>query len=180
MKFWHILEKQENDVRKAAKDVQEDLCPFDLSDEDAVQMEERSQRIERVLELVQKKVRRLKQQVKDRKFRHNPEGLMEKVVSCSQYSLLHLKRWRVRVRVILEQQTKRGMLISSRDLVSTEPSHLIRMCYKTRRKRVCDKRKILSQWAQEEGVSEIKLLGYLMYLETFLKHKMLCNLTEVV
>ena len=88
MKFWHILEKQENDVRKAAKDVQEDLCPFDLSDEDAVQMEERSQRIERVLELVQKKVRRLKQQVKDRKFRHNPESLIENVVSCSQYSLL--------------------------------------------------------------------------------------------
>ena len=31
-----LLEKHENDVRKVAKDVLEDLCPFDLSDEDAV------------------------------------------------------------------------------------------------------------------------------------------------
>ena len=30
-----LLEKHENDVRKVAKDVLEDLCPFDLSDEDA-------------------------------------------------------------------------------------------------------------------------------------------------
>ena len=44
---------------------------------------------------------------------------------------------------------------------------------KTRQRRVADKRETLSQWAEEEGVTPVKLLGYLLYLETFMKEKKL-------
>ena len=44
---------------------------------------------------------------------------------------------------------------------------------KTRQRRVADKRKTFSQWAEEEGVTVVKLLGYLHYLENHMKEKKL-------
>ena len=43
-----LLEKHENDVRKVAKDVLEDLCPFDLSDEDAARRRDWARRTDQL------------------------------------------------------------------------------------------------------------------------------------
>ena len=41
------------------------------------------------------------------------------------------------------------------------------MNQKSRSRRVVEKREMISQWAENEGVSVSKLLGYLLYLENY-------------
>ena len=85
------LKQNENDVNKVVREMIEELCPFDINDEEALGIEDRLERFDKVANLLKKKVWKLQQKVKQRKFKHKPELLDEKVVSSSQYSLLDLQ-----------------------------------------------------------------------------------------
>ena len=81
------LESNENDVKKAVAEIIEELCPFDVDDQDALQIEDRLERLDRVNKLLEKKVYKLRKDVKERKYRHKPESLEETMISSSQYSI---------------------------------------------------------------------------------------------
>ena len=167
-----MLKDHENDVAKVANEMLEELCPFDLNDQDALLIEDRIERVAKVSNLLQKRVRRLAKKVKESKFRHNPEGLDETVVSCSQYSLLQSQE--VEDEDEIELASEMGDLATNRRPEKYKKKPLDQgMDPKTRQRRVADKRETLSQWAEEEGVTPVKLLGYLLYLETFMKEKKL-------
>ena len=63
------LESNENDVKRAVGEIVEELCPFDVGDEVALNMEDR---VERVTKLLEMKVHKLKKALKQRKYRHTP------------------------------------------------------------------------------------------------------------
>ena len=168
-----MLKEHENDVGKVANEMMETLCPFDLNDEDALQIEDRLERVEKVSKLVQKRVRRLATKVKERKFKHNPEGLEEKVLSCSQYSLLQSQEGEGEGEIELASETGGDLVTKRRPEKYNKKPIDQDMDPKTRQRRVADKRKTFSQWAEEEGVTVVKLLGYLLYLENHMKEKKL-------
>ena len=62
-----------------------DLTPFD---EDVSVYEDRVERLERVSTAVERRIYRLKEDVKARKFKHKPQLLDENLLSCSQFSVL--------------------------------------------------------------------------------------------
>ena len=82
------LEENESDVSKAVRDMLEELCPFDINDDEVLKIEDRLERVDKVTKKLQARVGKLQKQMKERKFRHKPEMLDEKFVSCSQYSVL--------------------------------------------------------------------------------------------
>ena len=82
------LKQNENDISKAVQGLLEELCPFDVNDEEALKIEGRLERLQKASHIFECKLWRLKKQIKERKFRHNPELLDEKIISSSQFSLL--------------------------------------------------------------------------------------------
>ena len=73
-----MLKDHENDVAKVANEMLEELCPFDLNDQDALLIEDRIERVAKVSKLLQMRVRRLAKNVKESKSRHKrgrPEQL---------------------------------------------------------------------------------------------------------
>ena len=79
----------------------EELCPFDINDEEALKIEGRVERFQKTSRLLEIKLWKLKKVIKERKFRHKPELLEEKFVSSIQYSILNSQE----VEVDQSQQT---------------------------------------------------------------------------
>lgn len=79
------LKQNENDISKAVQGLLEELCPFDVNDEEALKIEGRLERLQKASHIFECKLWRLKKQIKERKFRHNPELLDEKIISSSQF-----------------------------------------------------------------------------------------------
>ena len=163
------LKKNENDVSKAVREMIEELCPFDINDEEALGIEDRLGRCEKVANLLKKRVRKLQQQMKERKFKHKPELLDEKLVSSSQYSLLDSQEGG-------ESEVENGDDNEDKEKEASKGSRPEKyrkkpldqdMSMFTRRRRVADKRETFLLWAEEEGVSVTKLLGYLLHLENW-------------
>ena len=87
------LKANEEDVSKAVEELMEELCPFDINDEEALKIEGRVERLQKTSRLIEMRLWKLKKQIKERKFKHKPEVLDEKFVSCeSSYLTLRLKR----------------------------------------------------------------------------------------
>ena len=85
-----IIDKlKENDqkVIKVAEEISEELSPFDVDDEDAVLVEDRLERLVNTTKTLTKKIYKIQKEFKERKYRHNPDKLNEKVISSSQYSI---------------------------------------------------------------------------------------------
>ena len=85
-----IIEKlRENNfkIKECFYEICEEMCPFDVSDEDALQIEDRLNRLEKVSKNLTAKVSRLSKAYKAKVFRHKPEMLEDKEISSSQYSL---------------------------------------------------------------------------------------------
>ena len=59
-----------------------DLSPHAISEEDE------DERLGKVSSALERRLRRLQEEVKARKFRHKPEQLDETLLSCSQFSVL--------------------------------------------------------------------------------------------
>ena len=59
-----------------------DLSPHDMCEDDT------NERLGKVSSALERRLRRLQEEVKARKFRYKPELLDEKLLSCSQFSVL--------------------------------------------------------------------------------------------
>ena len=156
------LQESENDVQAAVDKIIEELCPFDVNDEAALQIEDRMQRLERVTSSLTAKVYRLKNSLKTRVYRHNREMLDDKMVSCSQYSLFDSQGPDLCTpeenQTNIRPQTQRKKPLNGK------------IGMKWRRDRVADKRETLRQWAKEEEVTVSELLGYFLYVESYPKN----------
>ena len=82
------LEECENDVKRAVDEIVADISPFDMSDINVNDFEDKLERLGKVSKNLSAKVYKLKKAVQTKKFRHNPELLEEKCFSSSQYSVL--------------------------------------------------------------------------------------------
>ena len=155
------LKSNESDVQRVVSEMIEELCPFDVNDEDALAIEDRLERLEKVSRNLQTKVYKLKSKLKDRKFRHKPEFLEETEVSSSQYSLFESQEYQdfseekdyVPPKSYAGKYNKKPL---NQDLTKF-----------SRRRRVMTKRDTLKEWALEEGVSVTELLGYFLHLENY-------------
>ena len=82
------LEECENDVTRAVNDIVADINPHDMTDTNLEDFEDKVEKLGKVAKNFSTKVYKLKEAVRARKFRHNPELLEEKFFSSSQYSVL--------------------------------------------------------------------------------------------
>lgn len=170
------LKENEYDIGKAVNDMLEELCPFDINDEEALKIEGRVERLQKTSNLLQKKLWRLRKKIKEKKFRHEPELLDKKFISSSQYSIFDSQEvdvdgneenedeevdsadeeWVEGAEVDGERPRKYRKKPLDRDLSKF-----------SRRRRVAGKRELLKEWAEEEGVTLTKLLGYFLHLENY-------------
>ena len=65
------LKKNENDIGEAVKELLEEMCPFDINDEEALKIENRLERLQKPSHNLECKLWKLRKQMKERKFRHN-------------------------------------------------------------------------------------------------------------
>ena len=82
------LEECENDVTRAVNEIVADINPHDMTDINLEDFEDKVEKLGKVSKNFSAKVYKLKEAVRARKFRHNPELLEEKFFSSSQYSVL--------------------------------------------------------------------------------------------
>ena len=80
------LEEFGNNVQRAANEIVSDLTPFDVTDPNLEDHEEKLEKIESVAKSLAAKMYKLRNDLKSRKYRRNPDLLDEKVISCSQHS----------------------------------------------------------------------------------------------
>ena len=177
-----ILEKLKDNnykIKELCEEICEELCPFDVSDEEALQIEDRLARMKKVSETLSAQVSRLYKAYKDRKFRHHPDKLNEKEISCSQFSLFQsddsekLTDFDLSPSPADSDMCENDMTSHGDTNAMTHPQSYKKkplkhkMNRKTRSRRVVSKRETLTEWALEEGVSNTELLGYLLYLENY-------------
>ena len=161
------LKEKNHKIKEVCEELTEELCPYDLSDKEANETDEIFERLASVVEYLRVKVGRLSKEYKARKFRHCPEKLEEKEISCSQFSVL---------------QSDTDSNVDSQELsLSFDPAEELKerpsaykkkplnteMTARSRRRRVGEKVDTIKQWSEEEGVSVTKLLGYFLYLENY-------------
>ena len=82
------LEECGNDVTRAVNEIVADISPHDMTDINLEDFEEKVEKLGKVSKNFSAKVYKLKEAVRAKKFRHNPELLEEKFLSSSQYSVL--------------------------------------------------------------------------------------------
>ena len=160
-----ILQKlEENDykVKEVASAIAKEMCPFDVSDNEAMQIEDRIERLERSTKNLATKIYRIKTDFKQRKFRHNPALLEEKGVSSSQSSIFQSDDSEP-IAVSQGQGQEEGV---QRGPYRKKPLNQM-MTQFSRRRRVEGLRDVLEKGALDEGVSVSQLLGYLLHLENY-------------
>ena len=156
-----ILQKlEENDykVKEVASEIAKEMCPFDVNDKEAMQTEDRLERLERSTKNLAANIYKVKSDFKQRKFRHNPALLEEKGVSSSQSSIFQSDD----SEPIVASQCQEDQ----RGPYRKKPLNQM-MTQFSRRRRVSGLRDILEQAALDEGVSVSQLLGYLLHLESY-------------
>ena len=82
------LKECENNVKKAVEVILSELSPFDVTYENITCYEERLDRLEKVSSSLTRRIYRLKEDVKAKRFRRNQDLLEEDMISCSQFSVL--------------------------------------------------------------------------------------------
>ena len=82
------LAECENDVKRAVNEIVADISPFDITDINVDDFEDKVEKLDQVSKNLATKMYKLKKAVQARKFRNHPELLEEKFFSSSQYSVL--------------------------------------------------------------------------------------------
>ena len=158
-------------IKEVCEEVTEELCPFDINDEDGEDIEEKLEKLKKVTKILTAKVSRLASDFRKRKFRHIPDALEEKEISCSQYSIFQSQPGDSESLIGSQDQDMSDNDIEEMD--QTRPTSYQKkpldsaMNKKSRSRRVFDKRDTFNDWAIDEGVSVTKLLGYFLYLENY-------------
>ena len=157
------LEENENDVKRAVKEMVMELSPFDITDENVALFEDRLDKIEQVSKSFTAKVYKLKNDVKARKFRKKPELLEEVMLSCSQHSVLQSEIDSEDLCASLTQSQITEADADARPSTYRKRPLNHNMTSFARRRRVSDKKETLQDWAAEEGVTVTELLGYFLH-----------------
>ena len=174
------LKENGDKVSAVVNEVCEELSPFDVTDEEALVVEDRLERLEKLSKLFSSKIYQLKKDFKDRKYRKHPEKLEEKFISCSQGS-------------VLQSDDSQSLTSGSQDVdiqmevaldgdPKSRPSTYIKkplnhkMTQLSRRRRIAEKRKTFEYWAAEEGVTITELLGYFLHLDNYNRDRSLAGL----
>ena len=82
-----LMREKENDLEKVAGEICEELVPFDVTIEEELLVNDRLERMAKTATNIERKIRKLQDANRERKFRHCPEKLEETFVSCSQNSI---------------------------------------------------------------------------------------------
>ena len=161
------LDEHENNVKMAAEAIGEDLCPFDVNDEEAMAIEDRYERLDATTVKLAKKIRKVRNDLKDRNYRFQPEKMEETVISTSQYSLFQSDDSQsVGGSQDQHQEAARPLAYKLQPLNHS-------MAQRSRRRRVAETREMLEQAAMQQGVTVSELLGYLLHLENYMSEKSL-------
>lgn len=174
------LKETDGQVQQLSEFICEELCPFDATKDEEIMIEDRLERMKAVTESLASKVYKLQKAFKDRKFRHKPEVLDEKIISCSQHSILQSQPQGDSLSLTDSQgqssdislENSQGQNMASGDVNSQLLTYKKKPLNQnitafTRSRRVAEKRESLNEWAEEEGVTSTELLGYLLYLENY-------------
>ena len=161
------LDEHENNVKRAAEAIGEELCPFDVNDEEAMDMEDRYGRLDATTKKLACKINKVRKELKDRKYRFQPEKMEETVISTSQYSVFQSDDSEsVGGSQDQLQEAARPSAYSLQPLNHS-------MAQRSRRRRVAEIRESVEQAAFQQGVTVSELLGYLLHLENFMTEKSL-------
>ena len=82
------LDELGNNVSMAVSEMVSDLSPFDVNDENVNAFEDRIDKLDQVASSLTRKIYRLKEEVKAKKYRRKDHLLDENLFSCSQHSVL--------------------------------------------------------------------------------------------
>ena len=82
------LKDCENNINLAASEIVADLTPFDVTNDCDNELEVKLEKIDKVTDLLKKRIWKLKDQMKQRKYRHSQKLLEDDIISCSQHSVL--------------------------------------------------------------------------------------------
>ena len=177
------LKKHDQVIKDVCMEICEELCPFDINDEEALQMEDRLERIEKAAKVMTSKVSRLRKEVRERRYRNNDSLLDEQLITCSPFSVLEsgeeeegMKEKDESLEKLDEEEERMEEKDESLDEESEDeqkeegksnrPKTYAKkplnndMLQITRRTRVKPYRNILEDWAKEEGVSSTQLIGF--------------------
>ena len=164
------LEETNKNVSDAAECIAKELCPFDVTDEEAMMLEDRAERLQQQTTKISKKLYKIQADFKARKFRKKPAMLEEKAFSSSQSSLFDSEPLHDALQEALQEaeDQKRGGQANRPTVYNKKPlAHEI--AQKSRKRRVAAIRDLLEQAAREEcgGITVTSLLGYLLHLENY-------------
>ena len=157
-----LLSQHDNKVKEVANECAIELCDFDISDEDAMLVEDRMTRLSETIDKLSKKIYRIQNEFKNKKKMNSEmrKMKMEEIgISLSQYS-------------IFDSQTLSDLDIDSGELKDRPDQYKKKplnedMTQRSRRRRVAEKRETLKKWSEEEGTTITELLGYLIYLDNY-------------
>ena len=163
------LSDQNQRVNDVVNDICETLAPFDVNDSEATVLEDQLERLDKASKALAAKVYRLQKEVKNRKYRHNTEMLEEVLISTSQHSVLQSQACDdLQDTPVLDSEPSQSLLsgASQREKYKKRPLNQLTSGF-GRRRRVENKRDVVNEWSNEEGVSVTQLLGYFLYLENY-------------
>ena len=173
-----LLKQKNHKIMDVSREITEALCPFDLTETEDDDITEKLQKLEEVSRKLTANLSRLSTKWKKRQFRNNPEVLLEKEVSCSQFSILQSDE----SENLIDSEDMINPLDTDSDAYDIKRSSIVenerprvyrkrplndKMDQRSRIRRVADKRSEIEVWAQEEGVTVSELLGFLLYLENY-------------
>ena len=157
-----LLSQHGNKVKEVANECAIELCDFDISDEDAMLVEDRMTRLSETIDKLSKKIYRIQNEFKNKKKMNSEmrKMKMEEIgISSSQYSIFDSQ-------TLSDLDIDSGKLKDRPDQYKKKPLNED-MTQRSRRRRVAEKRETLKKWSEEEGTTITELLGYLIYLDNY-------------
>ena len=157
-----LLSQHDNKVKEVANECAIELCDFDISDEDAMLVEDRMTRLSETIDKLSKKIYRIQNEFKNKKKMNSEmrKMKMEEIgISSSQYSIFDSQ-------TLSDLDIDSGKLKDRPDQYKKKPLNED-MTQRSRRRRVAEKRETLKKWSEEEGTTITELLGYLIYLDNY-------------
>ena len=169
------LKKHDNKVKEVASECALELCDFDITDEEAMQVEDRVNRLSETIGKLAQKVYKIKNEFKDKqKMNSNTrKRKMEEVgISSSQYSIFDSEPMSDIENALSDVESSQPVSQpasqpSKRPETYKKKPLTEEMAQRSRRRRVVEKRVMFEKWAEEEGLTVTKLLGYFMHLDNY-------------
>ena len=136
-------------MNEVVNDICDSLALFDVNDSEATVLEDRLERLDKASKALAAKVYRLQKEVKNRKYRHNPEMLEEVLISTSQHSVLQSQACDdLQDTPVLDSESSQSLLsgASLREKYKKRPLNQLTSSF-GRHRRVENKRDMVNEWS---------------------------------